>query len=108
MSRDMKTRVTAIYAEGKPGASCVLDVRTMHAIGGSLIVEARQPQPAFGLRVHWAGRRSAAEGADCGSSADLLVDPDDSEVLAMAAGGFGTAASKRMGLTFWRSSAAAQ
>jgi len=94
MSRDMRARVSAIPADNLPGVACVLDVQTMHAGGGSLIVESRLSLNDYGLRVHWAGARSAPDGTGCGSSADLLLNSEDLETLAMAAGGFGTFASK--------------
>ncbi|HEY2617849.1 MAG TPA: hypothetical protein VGI78_10960 [Acetobacteraceae bacterium] len=109
ISRDMHARLTAMPAGAHPGAACVLDVRTMHANGGSVIIEAREPRTgtSFGYRVHWAGAQSSNDGGDCGSSADLLVNLEDVEVLAMAAGGYGVPASRRLGAV-WRSAAAAQ
>jgi hypothetical protein len=109
ISRDMHARLTAMSAGDRTGAACVLDVRTMHANGGSLIIEAREPRTgtSFGYRVHWAGAHSSDEGSDCGSSADLLVNLEDVEVLAMAAGGYGVSANKQLGAV-WRSAAAAQ
>ena len=105
ISRDMHARLTAMSAGGQSGVACVLDVRAMHAGGGSMIIEAREPRTSFGYRVHWAGARSSNDGADCGSSADLLVNLEDIEVLAMAAGGYGVPASKQLGAV-WRSAAA--
>jgi hypothetical protein len=107
ISRDMHARLTAMSAGGQPGVACVLDVRAMHASGGSMIIEAREPRTSFGYRVHWAGAPSSNDGADCGSSADLLVNLEDVEVLAMAAGGYGVPASKQLGAV-WRSAAAAR
>jgi len=101
MSRDMKARVTAAPVGGHPGVACILDVRIMHAGGGSLVIESRQPMATTGLRVHWAGARSADGDANCGSSAELLLNQDDIEVLAMAAGGFGVAAAKQLRLGSW-------
>jgi hypothetical protein len=96
MSSDMNARVVATYATETPGATCVLDVRTMHANGGSLIIESRQPQPqgAPRLLAHWAGPRSGDGVSDCGRSADLLIRQDDIETLAMSAGGYGISADK--------------
>lgn len=105
ISRDMHARLPAMAADDKPGVACVLDVRAMHANGGSVIIEAREPQTSFGYRVHWAGARSSDDGTDCGSSADLFVSLEDVEVLAMAAGGYGVPASKQSGV-LWRSAAA--
>ena len=94
-------------ANGQPGVACVLDVRTIHANGGSVIIEAREPRADFGYRVHWAGARSSDDGANCGSTADLLMNLEDIEVLAMAAGGYGVPAGKQAAFS-WRSAAAAQ
>lgn len=99
MARDMQARLPAMAANETPGVACVLDVRTMHANGGSLIIEAREPGASFGYRVHWAGSRSSNDGADCGASADLLVNVQDIEVLAMAAGGYGVPSAKRIGFS---------
>ena len=67
----------------------------MHANGGSVVIEAREP--ARRLRLPRAlGRRSRSsnDGTDCGASADLLMNLEDIEVLAMAAGGYGVPASQ--------------
>ena len=106
ISRDMHARLPAMVAGDKPGVACVLDVRAMHTNGGSVIIEAREPQPSFGYRVHWAGARSSDDGTDCGSSADLFVSLEDVQTLAMAAGGYGVPASKQSGVL--RRSAAAE
>ena len=51
-----------------------MDIRTIHANGGSVIVESRVPGPGRGYRLHWAGARSSNNAAsDCGVSADLLL-----------------------------------
>ncbi len=105
MSRDMKAQVPAIPVDGRPGASCVLDVQAMHTSGGSVVIESRPSPTGYGTRVHWAGARSAEGRTNCGSSADLMVSQDDIEVLAMAAGGFGTIAAKKARGVFWGFSA---
>jgi hypothetical protein len=51
------------------------------------------------LRVHWAGARTADDATSCGSSAELLLNQDDIEVLAMAAGGFGVPSAR--GFHLW-------
>ena len=101
MSRNMKASVTAVHTGTQHGVACVLDVRAMHAGGGSLVIESRQPATTNGLRVHWAGARTAYDGAGCGSSAELLLNQDDVEVLAMAAGGFGVPSGR--GFHLWSS-----
>src|SRR4051794_8732471 len=99
-SRDARARIAATAAD-RPGVACVLDVRAMHAAGGSVVIEARQPQVPAGYRVHWAGARSSDDATDCGGSADLLLDREDVEILAMAAGGYGVAAKKLSAGTLW-------
>jgi hypothetical protein len=105
MSQDAHARIAAIPADDRPGVACVLDVRVMHANGGSMIVEQRETRSSFGYRVHWSGEHSSNDGADCGTSADLLVNPEDIETLAMAAGGYGVLAHKHPG-TFGQAAAA--
>jgi hypothetical protein len=105
ISADMKARVTATPTDGRPGVDCVLDVRAMHEGGGSLIIESRQPMTNHGMRVHWAGAHSANDSTNCGSAADLLLNQDDIEMLAMAAGGFGVPASKQH-IALWGASPA--
>jgi hypothetical protein len=74
--------------------SCILDVRTMQKLGGSLMVETSQFKPSRIFRVHWAGVRTSSSEADCGSSADLLLDTNQVAALVFAAGGKGVKAQK--------------
>src|SRR6185312_10349716 len=87
VSIDSTAQLVANAAQA-PSAGCVLDVRAMYAGGGSVVVEAKQPGDRPRFRVHWAGQRTS-DSRDCGDSAELLLDQDDIEALAMAAGGFG-------------------
>ena len=107
MSPDMNAHVPAMSADDKPGVACVLDVRALHANGGSMVIEARLPGSDFAYRVHWSGPRTSNDGTNCGTSADLLVNLSDIEVLAIAAGGYGVPASKHAGL-FSRPAVAAE
>jgi hypothetical protein len=66
--------------------ACVLDINTLKQNGGSLIVEARMPGETRAVQLHWAGGKTSPDMADCGPSADLIVDHHDVEILAMAAG----------------------
>jgi len=91
----MSASLPAMSANGRPGVACVMDVRTIHANGGSVIIEAREPRAAFGYRVHWAGARSSDDGTNCGSTADLFMNLEDIEILAMAAGGYGVLVGKQ-------------
>jgi hypothetical protein len=69
--------------------ACVLDLNTIRQGGGSLIVEARIPGETRAFHLHWAGGRTSTDTADCGQTADLIVDHHDVDVLALAAGGYG-------------------
>ena len=89
-SVDSTAQLPAVAAEASL-AGCVLDVRAMHAGGGSVVIEAKQPGERPRFRVHWAGQRTSAS-RDCGNSAELLLNQDDIEALAMAAGGYGAEA----------------
>jgi hypothetical protein len=104
----MKAQVAATPGDNRRGGSCVLDVRIMHANGGSLIIEARQPQTRPRFRTRWARGTSSIDGANCGSSTDPLLNQDDIEVPAMAAGGFGVAARKLAHSWLWNSPAVVQ
>jgi hypothetical protein len=73
-SSDLSMRVAASAANGIAGTACVLDVRAMHAGGGSIVIEARQPKPSNAYRVHWAGKHSSDDSSDCGTSADVLLN----------------------------------
>jgi hypothetical protein len=73
---------------------CVLDINTLRQIGGSLVIEAKMAAEGRTFRLHWAGERTTGDSADCGRSADLIVDNRDLNALAMAAGGFGLGRSK--------------
>jgi hypothetical protein len=107
ISRDMKAHVMAIPV-GQVGTACELDVQAMHQGGGSLIIESRQPTLNSSIRIHWAGNRTATDGTNCGSSADLVIDQEDVEVLALAAGGFGPSAAKHARGMLWGQSTPTQ
>jgi hypothetical protein len=62
---------------------CVLDMNTIRHVGGSLIIESRNPAGLYHL--HWAGPRTSPDNADCGTRADLIVDAKDLARLAVAA-----------------------
>ena len=100
MSRDIRPHVMAVPVD-QIGIACELDVQAMHQGGGSLIIESRRLEPGGGIRIHWAGARTATDGTNCGSSADLVVEQDDIQILALAAGGFGPSAAKHAGGMLW-------
>jgi hypothetical protein len=69
--------------------ACVLDLNTMRQGGGSMVVEARMPGETRAFHLHWAGGRTSQDTADCGQTADLILDHRDMDILALAAGGYG-------------------
>ena len=101
VSRDVQAKIAATRAGDHAGAACVLDVGAMHAGGGSVVIEARQQQTRGGYRVHWAGAHSSDDPAGCGASADLLLNQEDIEILAMAAGGYGVAPRRLAANSLW-------
>jgi hypothetical protein len=68
---------------------CVLDLNVLRRTGGSLVIENQLDAPSGRFAAHWAGPRTSADAADCGSQADLIVDRVDLEILSMSAGGYG-------------------
>lgn len=78
------TRIAVTPAGNRPGVSCVLDVRVMLASGGSVVIEAAQPKPDRGFRVHWAGARTSNGPTDCGPSAELVLSHADMVTLRLA------------------------
>jgi hypothetical protein len=86
------TSFTARLAIVGDRRSCILDVRSMQKLGGSLVVETSQLEPARNFRVHWAGVRTSGDRDDCGSSADLLLNGNEIAALIFAAGGTGVKA----------------
>jgi hypothetical protein len=107
ISRDIKSHVTAVPAD-RIGIACDMDVQAMHAGGGSIIIESRRPETGSAIRIHWAGMRTATDATNCGSSTDLMVDQDDMEILALAAGGYGPSAAKHPRGMLWGQSTPAQ
>jgi hypothetical protein len=100
VSRDIRPHVMAVPAN-QIGVACELDVQAMHQGGGSLIIESRSLETGGPIRIHWEGARTATDGTNCGSSADLVVEQDDIEILALAAGGFGPSAAKHARGIVW-------
>lgn len=67
----------------RPGAlACMLDLGLMGRGGGSVVVEQRIPGAEPTYRLHWAGPRTSADAADCGTSAELLLGERDVQALA--------------------------
>jgi hypothetical protein len=75
---------------GGAAAACTLEPTVIARQGGSLVVEAALrggDEPAY--VVHWAGARTSAGAADCGTDAELVLSRADLENVARTAGGFG-------------------
>jgi hypothetical protein len=68
---------------------CVLDLRVLRHSGGSLVVEGQATDAAGSFRVHWAGARTSADTANCGNNADLILERQELDILALGAGGYG-------------------
>jgi hypothetical protein len=101
LSRDMQAKIAATRASDRSERTCVLDINAMHASGGSMVIESRQPQTSSGYRVHWVGAPSSDDPASCGASADLLLNQEDIEILALAAGGYGVSARRLTANALW-------
>src|SRR3974390_257621 len=98
LPRDLRTTIT-VARPGQP--ECVMDLDAVHRNGGSLIVEERVLGERHQYRVHWAGNSPDAGSGTCGSSADLLMDDSNLDLLAMAAGGWGVRHKRLMVSSLW-------
>jgi hypothetical protein len=67
----------------KAGTTCMLETGTLQGSGGSFIIE--RPAPGNRFLVHWAGQRTSRGNADCGSSADVILDAQQLDILGGAA-----------------------
>jgi hypothetical protein len=68
---------------------CVLDLNVLRHTGGSLMVESQVAETTGSFRVHWAGQRTSTDNANCGAQADLILDGQELDILALSAGGYG-------------------
>ena len=68
---------------------CILDLGVLHHAGGSLVVESEAGETAGSFRVHWAGQRTSSDNANCGAQADLILDRQELDILALSVGGYG-------------------
>jgi hypothetical protein len=70
---------------GSPGAAaCVLDLRIMLDLGGSIVIKATQPKPNRSYRVDWAGARTSDGQANCGAAAEFLLGQAELVALKLA------------------------
>ncbi len=67
----------------KAGTTCALEMGTLQGSGGSFIVE--RPAPGGRFLVHWAGLHTGRGKEDCGSSADVILDAQQLDILGAAA-----------------------
>jgi hypothetical protein len=81
------TRSTPLPQQSALTRTCTLDPAVMAHEGGSIVVETQSlTQPVYG--VHWSGRRTSTDAADCGSSVDLTMSRMDLQSLVNSIGGF--------------------
>ena len=85
---DMTVALNVARADGPAGGTCTLNSAVMTGSGGSLFVEAGGGTTDV-FRVHWAGGATTDGPADCGRSAELLLNADELRQLAGIVGGFG-------------------
>jgi hypothetical protein len=90
---------TRLVAHRQGRSDCVLDLGVLRRSGGSLVVDTRLVGDAGGFRVHWAGARTSDDLRNCGGDVDLIVDHDDLDTLALAAGGYGVGRKRIPGVT---------
>lgn len=64
---------------------CVVNLDVLRQSGGSLLIDGRPAGADGNYRLHWAGRRTSLDSADCGSDAELIVSAGDLRVLTSAA-----------------------
>jgi hypothetical protein len=82
---DTETKLEVTPAGTSPARPCLLDVRAMRMSGGSLIIEAVGADSRFAYRVHWAGGPTSDARTSCGTSAEVMLSPEEIGVLKMAA-----------------------
>lgn len=72
-------------------SACILDLSVLRRSGGSLVIEMLNEagMDAGTFRTHWAGGRTSDDPGNCGRDAELVVDRQDLDTLALAAGGYG-------------------
>jgi hypothetical protein len=68
---------------------CILDLNVLRRSGGSVVVESQVTEAVGSFRVHWAGTRTSADNANCGTDTDLILDGQELNILAVGAGGYG-------------------
>lgn len=71
------------------GRRCALAPGVMARTGGSLVIEARRLSRPPLYRVHWSGGHTEEGRADCGTTADLILERIALMRLTNAVGGFG-------------------
>jgi hypothetical protein len=92
---DIRAFVAERHESPNRQRTCILHPQAMVADGGSLVIEAMDPDGTLPYRVHWAGGPTAFGRSNCGDDADLLLSSTDIAALAIAAGGFGVGEGRR-------------
>ena len=106
-SRDTQAQIAVMRGNDLHAVPCILDVRIMMASGGSLVIEAAEPNPDRSFRVHWAGPRTSADGTDCGRAADMQLSRTDIGVLDFAVGLMGATGKEQVLSSPWSAAMAA-
>jgi len=75
---------------------CVLALQTLVGSGGSIVVEAVDPNSPAPYRIHLAGGPVGSDHTACAANGSLLVSQDALLTLATAAGGIGTGETKQL------------
>jgi hypothetical protein len=84
--------IPAVYVKSSGDVTprgCILMPPVLAADGGSFVIEAKETTRPPSFRVHWSGLHTALDSADCGRSADLVLQLTQLRALATVAGGFG-------------------
>src|SRR3954451_21697426 len=77
--------IPRLIVETTDGGLCAIDLGVVQHAGGSLMIEGRAPDATERIVVHWVGRRTAADGLDCGQERLLIVDRPQLDTLGLAA-----------------------
>jgi hypothetical protein len=94
LRRDVRAYVTDPADPAHPPATCSLSVPKLIQSGGSIVVEAVDPNRPASFRIHWAGGPTGDDKTACAGEANLFVSQDALITLATAAGGFGAGDNK--------------
>jgi hypothetical protein len=75
---------------------CVLALQSLVGSGGSIVVEAVDPNSPAPYRIHLAGGLVSGDHTACAANGSLLISQEALVTLATAAGGIGTGDTKQL------------